>query len=80
MYNNDTPIVHTHFISVEQVIAAIHKLKPSKSDCIDGIYSENFKHGTLKFCYYYFYVIYCNVNPWCRYQIKGYRYIVSVLS
>ena len=50
MNDNDTPIVHTHCISVQQVTAAIHKLKPSKSDCIDGIYSDNFKHGTRKFC------------------------------
>ena len=25
---------------------AIHKLKPGKSDCNDGILSDNFKNGT----------------------------------
>ena len=25
---------------------AIHKVKPGKSDCIDGIVSDNFKNGT----------------------------------
>ena len=37
---------HTHHITVEQVKYAIHKLKPGKSNCIDGIVSENFKNST----------------------------------
>ena len=46
--NKDDPVLftHTHHITVEQVKYAIHKLKPGKSDCIDGIVSDNFKNGT----------------------------------
>ena len=46
--NKDDPVLftHTHYITVEQVKYAIHKLKPGKSDCIDGIVSDNFKNGT----------------------------------
>ena len=46
--NKDDPVLftHTHYITVEQVKYAIHKLKSGKSDCIDGIVSDNFKNGT----------------------------------
>ena len=46
--NKDDPVLftHTHHITVEQVKYAILKLKPGKSDCIDGIVSDNFKNGT----------------------------------
>ena len=37
---------HTHVITVEHIRTAIHKLKSGKSDCIDGILSDNFKNGT----------------------------------
>ena len=37
---------NTHNITVEQVKHAIHKLEPGKSDCINGIVSDNFKNGT----------------------------------
>ena len=40
MYN------HTHCIDVNQIMSAVHKLKPGKSDCIDNMYSDNFKNGT----------------------------------
>ena len=45
--NKDDPVLftHTHHITVEQVKYAIHKLKPGKTDCIDGIVSDNFKNG-----------------------------------
>ena len=35
MYN------HTHCIDVNQIMSAVHKLKPLKSDCIDNMYSDN---------------------------------------
>ena len=37
---------HTHVIAVAHVKNAIHKMKSGKSDCIDGILSDNFKEGT----------------------------------
>ena len=37
---------HTHVITVAHVKNAIHKMKSGKSDCIDGILSNNFKEGT----------------------------------
>ena len=40
MYN------HTHCIDVNQIMSAVHKLKPGKSDCIDNMYSDNLKNGT----------------------------------
>ena len=39
-------IVHTHVITVDDVKYAIKKLKPAKADCIDGMFSDNLKHGT----------------------------------
>ena len=46
--NKEEPVLftHTYHITAEQVKHAIHKLKPGKSDCIDGIVSDNFKNGT----------------------------------
>ena len=35
---------HTHVITVAHVKNAIHKMKSEKSDCIDGILSDNFIH------------------------------------
>ena len=40
MYN------HTHCIDVNQIMSAVHELKPGKSDCIDNMYSDNFFNGT----------------------------------
>ena len=40
MYN------HAHCIDVNQIMSAVHKLKPGKSDCIDNLYSDNLKNGT----------------------------------
>ena len=40
---------HTHVITVAHVKNAIHKMKCGKSDCIDGILSDNFKEGTDSF-------------------------------
>ena len=37
---------HTHVITVAHVKNAIRKMKSRKSDCIDGILSNNFKEGT----------------------------------
>ena len=46
--NDSDNIVHTHCVTHDQVRCAINKLKPGKSDCIDGMLSDNFKNGTLK--------------------------------
>ena len=47
--NNDM-FNHTHCIDVNQIMSAVHKLKPGKSDCIDNImYSDNLKNGTYTF-------------------------------
>ena len=46
--NNSDNIVHTHCVTHDQVRCAINKLKPGKSDCIDGMLSDNFKNDTLK--------------------------------
>ena len=37
---------HTHIITVDHVKNALHKIKSGKSDCINGILSDNFKKGT----------------------------------
>ena len=37
---------HTNVINVAHVKNAIHKIKFGKSDCIDGILSDNFKEAT----------------------------------
>lgn len=42
----DKHYTHTHNISVEQVNFAIDKLKSEKSDCKEGLTSDNFKNGT----------------------------------
>ena len=43
-------IVHTHYVTHEQVQCqcGLNKIKPGKSDCIDGMLSDNIKYGTLK--------------------------------
>ena len=41
-------IVHTHCVTHDQVQCAINKIKPGKSDCIDGMLSDNLKNGTKK--------------------------------
>ena len=40
---------HTHAITVEHVQYAISKLKSGKSDCVENLYSDNFKNGTERF-------------------------------
>ena len=52
--NDSDQIVHTHYVTHEQVQCAINEIKRGKSDCIDGMLSDNFKYGTLKlnFCIY----------------------------
>ena len=40
---------HTHAIIVEHVQYAISKLKSGKSDCVENLYSDNFKNGTERF-------------------------------
>ena len=44
--NDNDNIVHTHYVTHDQVQCAINKIKPGKSDCIDGMLSDNFKNGT----------------------------------
>ena len=46
--NDSDNIVHTHCVTHDQVRCAINKFKSGKSDCIDGMLSDNFKNGTLK--------------------------------
>ena len=45
-YVNNDMNNHTHCNDVNQIISAVHKLKPGKSDCIDNMYSDNLKNGT----------------------------------
>ena len=42
--NNNTSLInkHTHHVSVDQLQNAIHKLKSSKSDCTDQLFSDHF--------------------------------------
>ena len=40
--NDSDSIVHTHCVTHDQVRCAINKLKPGKSDCIDGMLSDKF--------------------------------------
>ena len=48
---DDEIFAHTHNISIDDVRLAIKRLK-CKSDCIDGIFSDNFVNGTeLLFSY-----------------------------
>ena len=49
--NNNTSLInkHTHHVSVDQLQNAIHKLKSSKSDCTDQLFSDHFINGTLRF-------------------------------
>ena len=39
-------IVHTHYVMHDQVQFAINKIKPGKSDCIDGMLCDNLINGT----------------------------------
>ena len=41
-------IVHTHCVTHDQVQCAVNKIKPGKSDCIDGMLSDHLKNGTKK--------------------------------
>ena len=41
-------IVHTHYVTHEQVQCAINKIKLGKSDCIEGMLSNNLQYETLK--------------------------------
>ena len=43
--DDDDTYTHTHVITVTHVKNAIHKTKYGKSDCIDGILSDNFNEG-----------------------------------
>ena len=39
---------HTHSVTPDMVQSAINKIKPGKSDCTDGMLSDNLTNGTLK--------------------------------
>ena len=41
-------IVHTYCVTYDQVQCAINKIKPEKSDCIDGMISDHLKNRTKK--------------------------------
>ena len=41
-------ITHTHSVTQYMVQSAISKIKPGKSDCTDGMLSDNLTNGTLK--------------------------------
>ena len=41
-------ITHTHSVTPDMVQSAINKIKPGKSDCTDGMLSDNLTKGTLK--------------------------------
>ena len=43
MYN------HTHCIDINQIMSAVHELKPGKSDCIDNMYSDNLKMVHIRY-------------------------------
>ena len=47
-------ITHTHSDSVtpDMVQSVIKKIKPGKSDCTDGMLSDNLTNGTLKLSMY----------------------------
>ena len=49
--NNNTSLIskHTHHVTVDQLQNVIHKLKSSKSDCTDQLFSDHFINGTLQF-------------------------------
>ena len=40
-------ITRTHSVTPDMVQSAINKIKPSKSDCTDGMLSDNLTNGTL---------------------------------
>ena len=46
--NDSDNIVHTLYVTHEQVRCGLNKIKPGKSDCIDGMLSDNLKYETLK--------------------------------
>ena len=76
--NNSTSLInkHTHHASVDQLQNAIHKLKSSKSDCTDQLFSDHFINGTLRFFYIDFTIIYKYVISWC----SPYRIIIVYYS
>ena len=41
-------ITHTHSVTPDMAPSAINKIKPGKSDCTDGMLSDNLSNGTLK--------------------------------
>ena len=49
--NNNTSLInkHTHHVSVDHLHNAMHKLKASKSDCTDQLFSDHFINGALRF-------------------------------
>ena len=44
--HNDFCIQHCHFVNSTQISDVIKRLRFGKSDGIDNLYSDNFKHGT----------------------------------
>ena len=59
-------ITHTHSVTQYMVQSAISKIKPGKSDCTNGMLSDNLTNGTLKLNnYVYFCIIFCYAHLWC---------------
>ena len=52
---DDEIFAHTHNISIDDVRVAIKHLKKCKSDCIDGIFSDNFMELN---CYFLIFLCY----------------------
>ena len=56
-------IQHCHIVNSTQISDDIKRLRFDKSDGIDNLYSDNFKHGTGYFCH---------VMSWiCTYQFSA---------
>ena len=50
--HNDYCIQHCHCVNSSQISDVIERLRFSKSDGIENLYSDNFKHGTGNFPLY----------------------------
>ena len=53
---------HWHSINVEDVYSAIRSLSVNKSDIIDDLYSDNFKHATALLIQYITKIINCMIS------------------
>ena len=58
-------IAHNHSVTPDMVQSAINKIKPGKSDCTDGMLSDNLTNGTLKLNMFISVFIFCYAYSWC---------------